>query len=497
MRARRSMIRAALQVVLLAGAGHIIGRFIVAVPSHLELLVLIGTAAFYPILRRPIIGMYAVCIGAPFIPYVRRLYYLGYARPQTDPLIMLAELFLVLMLAGLFFELRELFQHERPLRPYLVFIAGYCSYLALRMVLFTYVPLEQGILLFKYYGVVALFFFVGAVYASQTTHLKRFWYLTLLIAVAGALYGIQQLFVGYSRAEEMWFSSIQFSTLFIKGIARPFSFLQAPSAFAEYLLLGILGMLMAGGWLGKPYRWVLIALTALPAYGILITSVRSSWIGMLAIPPLWYGILKVRGTRARCVAGVLCVLLFVGYQTVTEVTGSDFGIDDVVRVLGGSLGNAEIIDLFVTTRTSAVSNPFEEHSFLSRMALWSMIIRLSSEPTLALMGRGLGALKADSLYFTYLAEFGYPGLLLILSVFGVFLARGLRVIDRHPDPDVVVLARGIMVMNVVFALLSVTGNPIHAFPGDVYFWFWNGVLVRLSTQLPSPDPAADGERGTA
>jgi hypothetical protein len=125
-------------------------------------------------------------------------------------------------------------------------------------------------------------------------------------------------------------------------------------------------------------------------------------------------------------------------------------------------------------------DPFGEHSFLSRLQLWGNLINYARDPTLAFLGRGLGCLKADSLYFTYLAEFGYPGMLFIVAIFFIFILIGLRTIDSSENPDIVALAKGITVLNIVFAIVSITGTHIHYFPGDIYFWFWNGALVQLS-----------------
>ena len=94
-------------IILAAAIGHLIAYKLVHVPRQLEVVVILSLLLFYPILRRPLIGLYTVFIVSPFIPYIRRLYYLIYARPSIDPLIMIGDLFLVFILLGLFFEFRE------------------------------------------------------------------------------------------------------------------------------------------------------------------------------------------------------------------------------------------------------------------------------------------------------------------------------------------------------------------------------------------------------
>jgi hypothetical protein len=152
--------------------------------------------------------------------------------------------------------------------------------------------------------------------------------------------------------------------------------------------------------------------------------------------------------------------------------------DSVLSAITGTF-NSQYTDLLVTQRVSALSNPFEEHSLLSRIALWRYIIALSVDPLMALLGRGVGVLNADSLYFTYLAEFGYPGIIFIIFLIVYFCYKATVLLNQSKDTRVISLARGIAVMNIVFAVINITGTHIHSFPGDVYFWFWNGVLIGL------------------
>ena len=148
------------------------------------------------------------------------------------------------------------------------------------------------------------------------------------------------------------------------------------------------------------------------------------------------------------------------------------------------------MNLLVNSRTSALTDPLREHSMVSRVALWQYIFQSSFTPEMAFLGRGIGIIKADSLYFTYLANFGYPGLVFIVWLTGYFISRGFKLLDRVRDNSVFVLAAGITVMNITFAVVNITGTHIHSFPGDAYFWFWNGVLIALAGKF------ADKKEGT-
>jgi hypothetical protein len=470
-----------LQIIAIAAAGHFIAYEICHVPKQIELVTIFAIALLYPILRFPLIGVYAIFLISPFIPFIRRLYYIAHGRPGIDPLIVVGDILTLMVFVGLFFELREPRPGSSFPKTAIRIISVYILYMIFRTFVFNILPLSESLGKLRFYAPAVLLFFVGIVYAKDFGHLKRLWALTVGVGLIACLYGLKQLYVGYSGAERLWFSSINFTTLFIKGIARPFSIYQAPAAFADYLLIGIVGVLILLSIGKMKSRIILVVLLPLFFYGILITSVRSNWIGAVAVFFFWFVVLQIKNNGRRIVVIVGAVLLFLSYQFVDDAIKSDIGLEGVNDLVGGKLGKQEYLDLMVTSRTRAITNPFEEHSMLSRMALWNYMFQLSIEPEMAVLGRGLGALNADSLYVTYLAEFGYPGFFFIIGIFCVFIVRGINVMRTLSDPRAIVIAKGIVCMDMSFALMNLTGTHIHSFPGDVYFWFWNGVLMSIQT----------------
>lgn len=473
-------------VIFAAAVGHLIAYKLVHIPRQLEVVVILSLLLFYPILRRPIIGLYTVFIISPFIPYIRRLYYLLYERPTIDPLIMIGDLFLIFILSGLFFVFRERKGFYQETTVYIKIVFFYFMYLLIRTVFLNYLPLPEALAKFKYYGPPVLFFFIGVIYADKVSHLKKFWYITIVIGIIASLYSFNQLYNGYSKAEMIWFSSIEFSTLFIKGIARPFSIFQAPVALADYLQLAIIGILMTLMWAQKKLHSLLYIAIPVIFYAALITSVRSSWIGIIATILIWFILFRIKGNSRRFIALGVLILVYIGYQYIAEPLDAGFKISSFLPIIPQSSPSQKYFELLVSDRATALYDPLGEHSFLARLQLWKNIIAYAKDPALAFLGRGLGCLKADSLYFTYLAEFGYPGMIFALAIFIIFILKGLRTIDTSENPDIVTLAKGITIMNIVFAIISITGTHIHYFPGDIYFWFWNGVLVHLSV-LSKPD----------
>jgi hypothetical protein len=462
------------------GVGAYIGFRIVHVPDQFVFVALLALFMFYPILRFPLVGVYLLFIIMPMVPFIRRLYYLAYTRPAADPLIIIGDVIVGMMFLGLFFVFREQLQMGILRSRIISLVFFYFVYMVVRTFVANELPLGTALLKFRFYGPQVLLFFIGVLYAGQETHLKRLWALTLIIAIGAVLYGLKQSLLGYSEAEKIWFSSIDFTSLFIKGIARPFSIFQSPAAFADYLQLAIIGVIFFSGYskISGKILWVLVPLFWT---GVLITSVRSSWIGMVLTFFFWFLIVRIKGVRRRIMVIVLIVVCFMTFDILGTVINTGFGVGSIVSSVSGTSQADQTINLLITERANAIENPFQEYSVVSRIALWKYIIEMSSIPHLALLGRGIGVLSADSLYITYLAELGYPGVLLIVVLFVIFIKYGFKVIDAGRSKWTVSIAVAVVTMDIVMAVIGITGSHIHAFPGDSYFWFWNGVVVGLWT----------------
>ena len=481
---QKQFLRSGAFLVVIAAIGNFIAYNIIHIPTQLELVVLMTVALAYPIIRKPAVGIYLMFALMPFVPHVRRLYYLVDQRPSVDPLIAAGDVVIALTFTGLFFAFREQRDEENRAKGAANFLLVYFVYLVIRTFFLNSLPIQEAVMRFHFYGPTVLFFFIGTLYARNQTMLKSIWYLSLVVGVLSALYGFKQLLFGYSEAERIWFSSISFTSLFIKGLARPFSFFQSPASFADYMLLSIIGTLIVYSWSSSRWKSALLLFIPFFFYGALITSVRSNWIGILLALVLWVVLLQIRGKRNRILMITGLFLLFIFGQLFDLSSQYNAGMNTLFSSLGGGFDERHM-QLLVTERTSAISNPFEEYSFLSRVNLWKYILTMSADPVTALLGKGVGAFNADSLYFTYLAELGYPGMLFIIGLTVYLILRGFTLLDTTSSPVVRSLAKGITLMNIVFAVVNVTGTHIHSFPADVYYWFWNGVLVKLAAERKS------------
>jgi hypothetical protein len=474
----RKNLPAALLFIGIIIAGNFIAFKMVHLPDQMQFVVLLGLIMFYPVFRYPIVGVYLLFVLLPFVPLIRRLYYLAYSRPAVDPLIVIGEIILTVMLIGLFFVFRDHLQQGTFRQRISFFVMVYFLYMLLRVFVYNEWPLSRALLIFRFYGPQVLLYFVGILYAFEEKHLRRLWGITLVIGVAAVLYGLNQFFFGYNEAEKLWFSSIDFSSLFIKGVARPFSFFLSPAAFADYSQVAVIALIAFSGFRKVTGK---LSLFLLPLFwtGVLITSVRSNWIGMALSLFVWLFIVRVKGNRQRLFFLALMTLSFVMFDIVQNLIHTGLSVGTFIATTSGNTQANQNLALLVTERTAAVSNPFQEYSLLSRIELWKFIFQSSLEPQYAVFGRGLGVINADSLFMTYLANFGYPGLFLIVAIVVIFIVNGFQVIDQQKNRFVLAVATAVVTMDIVLALLNLTGSHIHSFPGDTYFWFWNGVLMGM------------------
>jgi len=471
-----------LSLAAICFAGHLLAYKIVNIPSQLELVIAFSAVIFFPVLQFPKVGLYLLFIIMPMIPFFRRLYYLHYTRPAADPLIVVGDILITVITAGLYFEFQKQKEEQKNGSQISRWIFIYFLYLFVRVFFFNSLPIAEALMKYRFYGPAVLLFFAGILFGKDIKLLENIWRITIVSGIIAALYGVKQLTIGYFEFEKLWFSSISFTSLYIKGIARPFSFFQSPAAFADFMLLAMIGVIVtinSSKRFSNKYQLIFIPLFI---SALLITSVRSNWIGAFVVLFLWIFLTSINNIRMRFGVILFLVLLFVSLKFVEYYLHDKNEIQNISNVVSGK-PNYEYFDLLVKQRAGALSNPFDEHSLLSRLALWKFLLMSSSDPIMALLGRGLGVLNADSLYFTYLAEFGYPGMIFIVILLILLIVKGFYVLDNSKDPSVIAIASGITIMNIAFGIINMTGTHIHSFPGDVYFWFWNGVLINFYNVL--------------
>lgn len=486
-------------VLILLAAGIGIGYKLVLVPKREEVVFFIFIVSLLPILKYYKIGVVLIFILAPFIPWIRRVYYLAYARPQTDLLILVPDIILVITIIGYLFATMNDTEEDPLINKLKKVLVLFFVFLFARVFLYNTGLIKNSLLQFRFYGPFVLSFFLGTACVKNFRLIQFLGTFTIVTGIITAIYGIKQLFFGFSQAENMWLNSVIFDSLFIQGIPRPFSTFASPASFADFQQMAMIAAagaaLMVKRRINGIFLYVFIFLFG---YAMLITSVRSSWIGAIAGVGIWILVLRKQGNQAR-IAGIIGILvLFAAGSLASEFFGSaspKIAVSSLAMRSSQSGQMQNVMNLFVKQRLSAVTNPLEEHSMTSRITLWTVIIKGLEDPMMILFGRGLGRMAADSLYFTYLGEFGVPGLIFLCYILILFIRGGFKNFDSLEDLKLKALARSILCMNFILLIVNITGNHINEFPGNLYFWFWNGVLLKLnsidsSKEINSASPAS-------
>ncbi|MDG5813479.1 O-antigen ligase family protein [Chitinispirillales bacterium ANBcel5] len=468
----------ALLYIVIICLGHFLAYRLALVPVQLEAVVIFSAILFYPILKFPRCGIYLLFCSLPLIPHFRRLYYLIYDRPALDPLIVFGDILSMYVFAALFFSLYKRQKSYREIQRYCIIIFLYFLYVIARAFIFNSSGFD-GIVNLRFYAPQVLLFFAGIAFGENFKMHKNLWAVTVIVGIIACLYGLKQLYFGYSEAEKIWFSQISFRSLFIAGHARPFSFFQSPAAFADYLQLSLLGVLFLTFHSSFSRKLFSLVLLCFFSYGIIITSVRSNWAGLGISLFVWFVLLPAKSTHKRILLVSVIIFSVILLQFLeSKIQNHQTVYNQPVFITDDT--EDELIQLLVFDRVSAITDPFSENSVQHRLSLWKELFAISATPYYAILGRGTGSLNADSLYITYLAEFGYPGMIFITLLVLLFIKTGLNLFDNSDNNKTKLLAKVITTFNITFALINLTGTHIHSFPGDTYFWFWNGVLIKLA-----------------
>ena len=150
----KNALRTSALLLAVVAAGHFIAYKIVHLPTQLELVILLTTAFFYPIMRKPVIGVYLLFGIMPFVSYVRRLYYLSHQRPSIDPLIAIGDIVIALTLIGLYFVFREQRAEQRNAKIMSRVVLGYFLYCIIRTFFINILPVRTVRSVFFYRSII-------------------------------------------------------------------------------------------------------------------------------------------------------------------------------------------------------------------------------------------------------------------------------------------------------------------------------------------------------
>jgi hypothetical protein len=468
-------------VIIVVVGGHFIAKKIFDIPTRKDVLLFLGVILFIPVLKFPKIGLYYLFLVPPFIPLLRRVYYIVSARPENDLLHLISDAVVILLMAVLLDQVRKGQRVKYDDRTLYILIWIYLGYQALRAVVWNTEGKAVGLHHFKFVALYICCFFFAIYFIDTKKEVVRIFKITSFLGLFIAAYGIKQAFLGYTKFEQIWLDVMRekFVTLFIEGKARPFSTLISPACFADYMIISIITSYCLFLMKIKNSRLFLVFIPIM-FFGLLLTSVRSNWLGFMVGFILWFVIAHRSSIKVKIsVLSVVFIFFMAGFSLLEMVMAKDIDLASYVQpdVTSGEKDEKKVTELFVTDRMSAVANPFGERSMISRYEMWKTVMRLSVKLPRGPFGYGMGGFDAHSYYFSTLFDIGYVGLFMLLFILYRIFRLGYINYLEEEQLDRRVMIRGILAFLFIMCVINATGTHIASHPGDIYFWFFSGILM--------------------
>lgn len=295
---------------------------------------------------------------------------------------------------------------------------------------------------------------------NKKSDIDLFLKIIIIIAIAGALYGIKQLYLGTDDAENRWLEAGAKKTHLLFGKLRVFSFYTEAGQFgASQAHISILCIILATGPYSTRSKITFLVVGILLFYGMLISGTRGA---LFALVGGGFTFLALSGKTKVLIIGGLIGGLFFGMLKFTSI---------------GS-GNAEIVRL----RTSLDPNDASLMVRLKNQAILSDF--LSTRP----FGAGVGVLgmwgvkynkdkfistiPPDSLYVKIWAMYGIIGFIIWFGIMLYTTGKCAGIIWETKDP---------VLRNKLLALLGgATGILLCSYGNEVLNQMPSSIIVYVS-----------------
>jgi len=164
-------------------------------------------------------------------------YYIG--ASNYDPLLLVAPLFVMILL----FIPNKDFQFKQTK------ISKFVIALMIVMVLQIFNPIQGGIkigLAGAIFTIIPLcWFWIGNKYGDLELLKNLLNKIIIPLAIAAALLGFYQIFYGFTVFEQNWIDLINFNSLHVGSVMRPFSFFTSPQEYIYFLLIGLVATVLS------------------------------------------------------------------------------------------------------------------------------------------------------------------------------------------------------------------------------------------------------------
>jgi len=434
------------------------------------LMVIIVSAILFIFSLNYRIGIYFLLSYLIIMPFLRRLTYLFQERVVNDPLLVIPDIILILMMFGYWmFESNHIVKYisQDRLTKILVIFIGLC-------ILMIFNPLQGGILIglagAKFFILPIAWFFLGLI-LTKDNYKTLLAYCLITGALAG-VYSIYQFLFGYFDFEMKWIKEIEL-LLYLREKVRPFSVFAGNSDAARYFQLSA----------GIGFLYVLSGINPIRNFTLFVIC----FIGL---------ILTV--SRSGVFAFLFCVGIFLIWrgENVKRIIINSIFLLMVVLILYNVIPEEyKKEDSNVTERTFATHlragllNPTQEGSVKVRFEAWKGIPKLLLKSP---FGYGIGSITlAAQRYkgFLFYTESSYFGIWGATGIPGGLLFTYLLYLSYKYLIEIYLLSEDKRFWRIIFGFYSgMVGSILIAelfnfYAVVPYFWLTLGWIVRTHWDL--------------
>lgn len=458
-----------LYLMLILVMGILVARMVVYSPDQL-IIISIGILILLLCLMRTWTALLLLLYFAPFYGFVR--WTIGISPVQA----MWKEAMVVLLTLGWAIH-KFVFKREKlastPLNlPLFLFL-----WLAI-IQLFRASNILQGLLGLRMLATYIPIYFIVANMTVSKKQIRSVIFILMIIGVVTASYGLWQASVGLEGLQSRELAQVG-SNLATMGRLRIFSTFAGPEYLGLFMVLMIIiGVALWMSGLSRPRKRILLIAMAVMFAALVLTLVRLEWfmLGMGLV--LLTTLVKKKKPFGFLLAGIIAVLIIFPPYIQERATMTFTSIDEsfqgrMTTYFGWNIPNLLRHPLGVGLGETSGKSVYERVT--------------GQETSSALIGGG----GTESGYFNVALEMGIPGLILYLWLFIIIIRYGLRTFRTLSDSFLKHLALGITTFVILIFFCQMFGPLMQTFPaGDLYFWFFVALLLKLKQIEKEEDPLA-------
>ncbi|MDI6840239.1 MAG: hypothetical protein QMD71_05260 [bacterium] len=260
-------------------------------------------------------GVISILLYLPFMAFIRRYIYQFNPYIGLDPILIVYDAFVLFMLSYfLIFENTKLYSYFKKSK------LVRCVTLLLFLFIFQiFNPIQGNIFVglggIKFHIIPLLFFYFGLFF--QNGREETIWRIILIVGTLVAIYGIYQVYFGFTGFEEYWIQHGGYVALKIGEHMRPFSTFSNNQEYSLYLLIS--GIFAIGYmFIKKPFNLFMLAPFGTMFFALLVIAARGSVFAILFGIALFFA-LGTKNFQKTVVLSLICIVIYVVIAWATSV----------------------------------------------------------------------------------------------------------------------------------------------------------------------------------